>query len=1448
MANEFQIKHGLIVSGSAEIEQDLRVRGTLTVDELHTSTTTSSVLYESGSTRFGDSSDDIHEFTGSIKITGSISLNGDPLGTGKLDETTFQTYTSSNDGRVSNLETSSGSLNSFTSSINTTIKSKLDNDSVISGSVQVNITGTTGYSTFSSSISSSIDTLSSSISSSINTLSSSIDTLSSSISTTDLNQSNRLTSIENKTGSYATTGSNLFIGTQTHSGSILPSVDNAYDLGSVEYQWRDVYISSGSLYIDGTKVLSSTAQELIITTDEGQSIKILEGTTDSIVLQTADGNIELKSNADGDILLDPTNGKIMLKGTVEVLNGNKIQSSVNGTPVVFANDIVVSGSIDLTGTIDGIDLQSLSSSFNNRLGGLETSTGSLNSFTSSASSRLNSIETVTSSFVTYSGTTNSRLTSIETSTSSLNSFTSSANSRLNSIETSTGSLNNYTGSNNTIIGTLQTATGALNSYTSSNTTNINAIHTATSSLNEFTNSINTTIKSKLNTDGVISGSSQVNITGTTGYSTFSSSLSASIGVIYDNFTTLSASFTETDEDQEDRISVIESRYVTTGSNVFKGDQTVTGSLYISQNLIVQGSSSLENITASAVSIGTNKIILNSDTPAIRYAGISVFDSGSTNVTASLFYDSLTNNWKFQHSDVGTDDASILIYGPLGTGIDNAPTLVGNFLTKVEDNGHGHHLTTSSIFDNGSKISLKNNTEITGSLIITSTIVSQGTTLVSGSGQISYAGITNVPSGIVSGAAQVKSLLPTGTVSGSSQVLNGSGVWSGSAQLPSGIVSGSSQVSFNGITDKPTLVSGSSQVSFNGITDKPTLVSGSSQITFSGLSGIPSGIVSGSSQVLAGTTIHSGSFFNNITVVSGSAQISFNGITDKPTLVSGSSQISYPSLSNIPGGIVSGSSQIDLTATTNYSSGIKTRLNAEGVVSGSSQITLTSTQVTNGLGFTPYNSTNPNGYISSVPTQSQLISPNGATVVAADSAMPNAGHSFIHSLALGPGGNDGHILGMSWASTTSIYGTQIFLDTDPTDTMAIRSRSNSGVWTSWKTVFHSGNFTDNSSNWNTAFGWGNHASAGYITSSSTITGAAARLSTRDNRTISPSEDSAGQLRFGFTSWANNDSSPYADYLHLRSYSDGSGGSDNLVMFLKSGIGMRIYQQTYGSSTAYSSFKDVAWTDGTNASGSWGINVTGTAASETLATVTGRGAITTTLVTLSKTNSTLYNANAYNGGTGQLSITSTVNQTGVYNGIRFAGGSGSHEGFFGTVQNSSGLAEFIFQTFNGSSYGERTRITSRGSLLHGHAAVPSEDAWLGTAVFGRDSYNKVIIGSLQSSTTGAYIGGHNSALTAWGDLNIAGEALIFRYQQTERARFDTSGHFIPGANNAYNLGSSSLRWANIFTNDLHLSNMNKPGGNDVDGTKGDWTIQEGAENLYIINNNNGKKYKITLEETL
>jgi hypothetical protein len=147
----------------------------------------------------------------------------------------------------------------------------------------------------------------------------------------------------------ATTGSNLFKGTQTLSGSIIPAVNNIYDLGSPTNQFRHVYISTGSLYIDGTKVLGSTSSELQITTDSGQSFKVLETGADTITLQSADGNVTLTSTGGGDIVMDPSTGVIGLKGTVTIYTGNKIVSS-DGNSIQFGNGIAITGSIVATST------------------------------------------------------------------------------------------------------------------------------------------------------------------------------------------------------------------------------------------------------------------------------------------------------------------------------------------------------------------------------------------------------------------------------------------------------------------------------------------------------------------------------------------------------------------------------------------------------------------------------------------------------------------------------------------------------------------------------------------------------------------------------------------------------------------------------------------------------------------------------------------------------------------------------------------------------------------------------------------------------------------------------------------------------------------------------------------------------------------------------------------
>jgi hypothetical protein len=81
----------------------------------------------------------------------------------------------------------------------------------------------------------------------------------------------------------------------------------------------------------------------------------------------------------------------------------------------------------------------------------------------------------------------------------------------------------------------------------------------------------------------------------------------------------------------------------------------------------------------------------------------------------------------------------------------------------------------------------------------------------------------------------------------------------------------------------------------------------------------------------------------------------------------------------------------------------------------------------------------------------------------------------------------------------------------------------------------------------------------------------------------------------------------------------------------------------------------------------------------------------------------------------------------------------------------------------------------------------------------------------------------------------------------ADFSSVGeHILPSTDDTYNLGSATFQWANIYTGDLHLSNESKAEGNIVDGTTGNWTIQEGADDLFIVNNKSGKKYKFNLTE--
>ncbi len=112
----------------------------------------------------------------------------------------------------------------------------------------------------------------------------------------------------------------------------------------------------------------------------------------------------------------------------------------------------------------------------------------------------------------------------------------------------------------------------------------------------------------------------------------------------------------------------------------------------------------------------------------------------------------------------------------------------------------------------------------------------------------------------------------------------------------------------------------------------------------------------------------------------------------------------------------------------------------------------------------------------------------------------------------------------------------------------------------------------------------------------------------------------------------------------------------------------------------------------------------------------------------------------------------------------------------------------------------------------------------------------------SGTDSYINNTTGHLRIFN--GASNKAIVFSTNSNNRFQISDGGHLIPSNNNSYDLGDPNYRWRNIYTNDLNLSNEGS--SNDVDGTWGNWTIQEGESDLFLKNNRSGKKYKFNLTE--
>ena len=411
---------------------------------------------------------------------------------------------------------------------------------------------------------------------------------------------------------------------------------------------------------------------------------------------------------------------------------------------------------------------------------------------------------------------------------------------------------------------------------------------------------------------------------------------------------------------------------------------------------------------------------------------------------------------------------------LDSRLDSLIAATSSYLTSQTDNQtlsiSGQTLTISS----GNSITLPSGggggtsdftelTNVPSGLVSSSVQITDGSGIVSGSvlrtldgtGVLSGSVVTSLPIGIISGStftnfsssvdSRINGIsgggvgadwnlnlqnIPSGLVSGSVlRTLDGTGVLSGSitSQLPSGVVSGSTQ-----ITNGSTIVSGSVLRTLEGTgvvsgsvlrtLDGTNVVSGSVLRTLDG-TGVVSGsvlrtldgtdVVSGSVvRTLDGTNVFSGSLLpgSNITITSGSGNITISssgggGSTPSGT-ISGSAQITAfgftsGSHTDIPSGTISSSAQVLSSLPSGVISGSTQITDGSGIVSGSVLRTLDGTSVFSGslVGGTnvTINQVGDNFIISS------SASGGGASVTVSDSApsSPSEGDLWWKS-------NDGNL--------------------------------------------------------------------------------------------------------------------------------------------------------------------------------------------------------------------------------------------------------------------------------------------------------------------------------------------------------------------------------------------------------------------------------------------------------
>jgi len=625
-------------------------------------------------------------------------------------------------------------------------------------------------------------------------------------STSNFATTSSLQALSDKTGSFATTGSNTFNGSQIINGPLTINVSTGTPSGVSNWEgqggWNQGFYSNitasggtgtgltvdvaagGGGYIN-IGAISINNPGSGYTNGDIVTINNENDLPGQFTIAVSSTNV-LQCDVDGNLILDSSNVPTNLTGSIGDKEGTlvfddnylhyciadfvpetyqiivnpgatynthvSIPKNQSGIPNLYSNGFSITTQDDTTYYLTGVysdgdnwdcEIDSLNSNYN---GGTQTMTLTWLDYESTNIWKKVSLNGIDSgSLLTTS--------SFNTFTSSYTTDSASFDSRINNV---TGSVASGTISSSIQITNLGFATtsSVVNVNTSSLllTSSFNVFATSsnefTSSINTFTSSINTTIKSKLNTDGVISGSTQVlngtsiysssaqlpsglvsgsfQITGL-GYALTSSLANVTPFLSASTFNTFTSSYTTTSSSFDSRINAIVNgsgfattsslnaytasintysasintyissmnsytasinsttaslngktgSYATTGSNQFKADQTITGSLTVTALTTISSSISA-NSSSLYLTSGSNLYVQNGG--LVEITG-SVTLSGSMTIQSGSIM--MPNRPAFRVTGAG---------GPT-----YATTVLSGSMVVVDYNEGGHYNTTNGTF-------------------------------------------------------------------------------------------------------------------------------------------------------------------------------------------------------------------------------------------------------------------------------------------------------------------------------------------------------------------------------------------------------------------------------------------------------------------------------------------------------------------------------------------------------------------------------------------------------------------------------------------------------------------------------------------------------------------------------------------------------------------------------